>query len=150
MSAHPSIPVRPWEDAMTVRSNNAMQQVMALYEAISRGALGALYDSLDEHIVWELYAPESLPFSGVWRGRVGVGRFMSALHAAVEDNHFDMREYVVMGERVVAIGRQRGIGRVSGRSFDIPVVHVWDLVGGRVTRWRCALDSGAMLEAMAA
>lgn len=148
MSATPSLPHGPWEDAMSVRSNNAMQQVMALYEAISRGALGALYEALDEHVVWELYAPGGLPFAGVWRGRAGVARFFDALDASVEDHAFEMREYVVTGDRVVAIGRQRGLGRQSGRRFDVAVIHVWDLVGGRVARWRCALDSGSVLDAL--
>ena len=133
---------------MSVRSNNAMQQVMAIYEALSRGALGAVYEALDEHVVWELYAPDSLAFAGVFRGRAGVARFFDLLDHAVLEGAFDMREFVVGGERVVAIGRQRGIGRETGQPFDIPVIHVWDLVGGRVARWRCALDSGSLQGAL--
>lgn len=150
MSASPSRPHRPWEDAMSVRANNAMQQVIALYEALGRNNLAPLYDALDDHVIWELYAPTQLPFAGVWRGRAGVSRFFSAIFGAVQDNTFDMREFVVMGDRVVAIGRHHGSGRSSGRPFDVPVIHVWDLVGGRVTRWRCALDSAAVQEAILA
>ncbi len=133
---------------MSVRANNAMQQIIALYEALSRGALAPLYEALDSQVIWELYAPTQLPFAGVWRGRAGVSRFFSALFGAVLENTFDMREFVVMGDRVVAIGRHHGTGRATGRPFDVPVIHVWDLVGGRVTRWRCALDSASIQQAL--
>lgn len=147
MSASPKLPFGPWEDAMSVRANNALQQVRALYEALSRGALGPLYEALDEAVVWEFYAPAALPFAGVWRGRADVARFWSALDLAL-DSRFEMREFVVMGERVVAIGRQSGVVRATGRAYDVPVIHVWELSSGRVTRWRCALDSGSVVEAL--
>ena len=116
MSAEPASSVRnSIEDAMPLRSMQTLQRVKALYEAWGRGTYGPVFEALDEGVVWELFAPPELPFAGVWRGRSEVSRFFSALEGAVEDPQHPMDEFLVSGDRVVAIGRFMGRARRSGR-----------------------------------
>lgn len=149
MSAEPASSARTTlDDAMPLRSMQTLQRVKALYEAWSRGALGPVFEALDEGVVWELFAPATLPFAGPWRGRAEVARFVSALEGAIETPQFFMEDFVVSGDRVVAIGRLQGRGRRSGRDIDLPTMHVWDLSQGRITRWRCSLDSAGLIDAL--
>ena len=151
MSAEPASSVRnSIDDAMPLRSMQTLQRVKALYEAWGRGAYGPVFEALDEGVVWELFAPPELPFAGVWRGRSEVSRFFSALEGAVEDPQHPMDEFLVSGDRVVAIGRFMGRARRSSLLFDTPCIHVWDLSQGRVARWRCSLDSAALVKVVLA
>lgn len=138
------------DDAMPLRSMQTLQRVKALYEAWGRGAFGPVFEALDEGVIWEMFAPPELPFGGVWRGRSEVSRFFSALEGAVEDPQLPMSEFVVSGDRVVAIGRFMGRARRSRLLFDTPCVQIWDLNQGRVARWRCSLDSAQLVDAVLA
>ena len=141
MSPASTSPRSALEDILPVRAMNALQIVKAVYEALGRGALGAALDALDERVSWELYAPNSVPFAGIWRGRAGVVRYFAELSASVDIQTEQLSEFVATGDRVVAIGRLEG--RVQGTSlvFNTPITHIWELSGGRITRWRCLLDS---------
>lgn len=149
MSAEPATPARnSLDDAMPLRSMQTLQRVKALYEAWGRGALGPVFEALDENVTWELFAPAALPFAGTWRGRMEVSRFFTALEAAIEGPQHPMVDFVVSGDRVVAIGRVQGKARRSGRSFDLPTMQLWELYQGRVVRWRCVLDSASLMDAL--
>ena len=149
MSAEPASSARTTlDDALPMRSMQTLQRVKALYEAWGRGALGPVFEALDEGVTWELFAPAALPFAGTWRGRSEVSRFFTALEAAIEAPRHTMDDFVVSGDRVVAIGRLQGRARRSGRALDLPAMHVWELYQGRVVRWRCALDSAGLIDAL--
>ena len=57
-------------------------------------------------------------------------------------------EYVDAGSDVVVLGRYRGIARESGKTLDVPFVHVWTFEDGLAIRFRQFLDTAGWVEAL--
>lgn len=147
MTAAP-VPLRPQkDDLLPVRTLNALQMVRALYEALGRDTQTLLLETLEPAVTWELYAPPTVPFAGARSGRGGVRDFFRTLHVSTEGLQLTMEELMAMGDSVVATGRISGRVRSTGRSFDSPTTQIWNLHEGRITRWRCFLDSAAVAAA---
>jgi ketosteroid isomerase-like protein len=51
--------------------------------------------------------------------------------------------------QVIQCRRTRGTVRANGHDFDVPEVHVWTLQDGKVTEAHFAIDTPAMLAALA-
>lgn len=132
----------------TVRALNASQVVLAIYEALSRGAMGKVLECLDEHVRWELVGPPALPFAGTYHGHVGVSRFCGLLSKAVGNPRWAMPELHTAGEHVTAVGALRGV--TAGGLVDVSAVHLWELRDGRVQRMRAVLDTARLLEVLEA
>jgi ketosteroid isomerase-like protein len=61
---------------------------------------------------------------------------------------FELEQLVDAGhDRVVAVARQRGIGKESGVPVDLEFGMLYELNAGRVTRVRVILDPASALEA---
>lgn len=61
---------------------------------------------------------------------------------------FQIEEYLDAGYSVVVLGFYQGIHRVSQKSFCSPAAHVYDLVDGKVTRFRQFTDTKVIWDAM--
>lgn len=135
-------------EPISLHAHNARERVRAIYAALYHAPGTALFDQLDPGLVWELCGPERLPFAGVYLGRDGVAVFLDRLAAAVEPPRFEMRDFVASGERVVAIGVQRGLARATGRVFQVSHMHLWELAEGRVKSFRGLCDTAALCDAL--
>jgi ketosteroid isomerase-like protein len=40
------------------------------------------------------------------------------------------------GETVAAVVRYTGTGKATGKTLDLPVVHIWDIRDGKLARFR--------------
>lgn len=66
---------------------------------------------------------------------------------------FEIRNYLVSGDTVLALGFQQGTVRPTGKTYAFDFVHVWTVVDGRVTRFRVYYDTeyvGSLITAPAA
>ena len=96
----------------------------------------------------EVFQTPEVPWGGKYLGHRGLYEF---LLKAVE--HVNTRvvpdSLFAAGDHVVQIGRLQGTVHANGASFDVPVVHVWELHNGLVTRYESYIDTPALLEALA-
>ena len=118
------------------------------YAAFARGDMEAFLALVDPAVEWT--EPEELPYGGTHRGHQGLGDLAARWRATYDDMRVEPQEYLDAGDSVVVIGRYRMTAHGGGR-FDASFVHVWDLSGGRIARYRDFTDKAAKLErAMAA
>ena len=83
-----------------------------------------------------------------YRGYDGWERFMQTWTESFEQWSFELEQLVDAGhDRVVAIARQRGIGKESGVPVDLEFGMLYELNAGRVNRVRVFLDPASALEA---
>jgi uncharacterized protein len=120
------------------------------YEAFALGDLdGALADMADD-IEW--HQAQGLPHGGTYLGLAEVranvfdplDRDWWSAFSAVPD------EFLDAGDEVVVLGRYRGVAKLTGRTLDVPFVHVWSMRGGKAWRFRQFLDTAGWVEALAA
>lgn len=61
---------------------------------------------------------------------------------------FKIEEYLDAGTSVIVIGFYEGVHRVSRKSFRSDTAHVYDLVDGKVTRFRQFADTKVIWDAI--
>jgi ketosteroid isomerase-like protein len=104
-----------------------------MFRRAEQGDRTAVYELLDEDVVWE--SSLSLP-AGVYRGPEGVRRFFRDWIEAFEDYRAESTEFIDAGEDVIVAVRHRARGRSSGVEVEMPSFQVWTLRDGKIVRYR--------------
>jgi len=127
---------------------SAVEITARSYEAFARGDMDAVLADMHPDIEW--HQAQGLPHGGLYRGIDEVRR-----------NVFDpldrdwWAEFVVTpeqfldaGAEVVVIGRYRGVAKQTGRTLDVPFVHVWTFRDELAVRFRQFLDTAGWITAL--
>lgn len=61
---------------------------------------------------------------------------------------FDIEQYLDASETVIVIGSYTGRHRSTSKSFRAPAAHVYDLLDGKISRFRQFTDTKAIWDAM--
>ena len=117
-------------------------------KAANNRDLDALLKELHPEVVWHPAMSALLGGSEtVFRGHDGVRRWFRDVTDALPDAEFAFPDIRDLGNRVVALGRLRARGRVSGAETETPFAYVVDLEDGRMIRVRAYRDHEEALEA---
>lgn len=122
-----------------------IEVVQAVYDAYGRRdlrAIAALY-----HPQCELYQSELLPWGGVYRGHAGLQQFFERLTETI-DTQIVGEVLFEAGDRVVSIGRTRGVARATNTQFELPAVHVYTVEDGTIRRYEAYVDTPGMLRSI--
>jgi ketosteroid isomerase-like protein len=74
-----------------------------------------------------------MEFAGPRRGRAAVEKYLSEITRDWEMLFFAMDEFIVDGDRVVAVGRCGWRHKGTGKAVESPAVHLWRFRDGRAT-----------------
>lgn len=119
------------------------------YEAFARGDMAAVLADMHADIEW--HQAQGLAHGGVYQGIDEVRRnvFEPLDRDWWEEFVVTPQEFIDAGPDVVVLGRYRGTARETGKTLDVPFVHVWTFDDGRATRFRQFLDTAGWIEALA-
>lgn len=56
----------------------------------------------------------------------------------------DFHRYIEEGDTIVVLATYRGTYKPTGRDFEEPVAHVWDLSDGKIVRFRQYVDTASL------
>src|SRR6266852_7907250 len=91
----------PERRAFVASEQENMRLVQQIYENFKSGDIKALLNLLSVNIEWQLPEIENVPFSGKRRGHEQMGQFFESLVDTQEIQHFDPREFIAQGDKVV-------------------------------------------------
>jgi ketosteroid isomerase-like protein len=128
-------------EQLGVRTNAGV--VQGTYEAVGRGDIPALLDLLTDDVEWTFQGPSSIPFAGTRRGREGVAEFFSLVGENLQFQEFEPREFVTQDEKVVVLGYERSLVKLTGRTFEQEWAHVYTLRDGKVATFLALEDTAA-------
>jgi ketosteroid isomerase-like protein len=114
-------------------------------EAVNRRDVEAVLEEVDPDIEW--HALFQVMFGGratVCRGHEGVRQYLRELDEALSVLHVECSEFRDLGDRIVAIGRVRSRGRVSGAEIVGPGSFLAEFRNGRIFRMSDYPGSGAL------
>ena len=117
--------------------------VQQVYENFKNGDIKALLNLLSDNIEWQLPEIENVPFAGKRRGHEEMGQFFASLAGTQEVQHFDPREFIAQGDKVVALGHYAWRVRSTGREFGGDFAHVFTVHNGKVVRFHEYMDTAA-------
>jgi len=124
--------------------------VQLVYEHFKSGDIKALLNLLSDDIEWQLPEIENVPFAGRRRGQEQMGQFFASLVDTQELQHFDPREFIAQGDKVVALGHYAWRVKATGREFGGDFAHVFTIHNGKVVRCHEYMDTAAAAAAAAA
>jgi ketosteroid isomerase-like protein len=122
--------------------------VESIFEAFGRGDVPGVLAHLADDVEWKAPGPASVPYLGERRGHGGATEFFVQLGTNVDFEYFEPGAFIAEGDRVVALGRERGRVKATGKTFD----NEWALVftfggGGKVSGFQLYENTSAVAEA---
>jgi ketosteroid isomerase-like protein len=127
----------------------SVEFVKGVYAAFGRGDVPAVLGAFAEDIEW--FEAEGMPYGGLYRGGDAVvENVFGPIATDVEGFAVTPEEFVGSGDTVAAIVRYTGTGKATGKSLDVPVVHVWDIRDGKLIRFRQYIDTVKFAEVVPA
>lgn len=124
-----------------------LEVVKAQYAASAAGDLQALRATLADDIVWTEAA--GFPLAGTYYGPEGVtGNVMEKLAASWDDWAATPNDFVVDGERVVALGHYTARNKATGKPLRTRFVHSFTVRNGKIVIFEQIVDTALVREAM--
>jgi uncharacterized protein len=123
-----------------------VEVVREIYTAMGARDLDRLFELIDPTCV--ITQDPALPWGGRHVGHDGFTTFALTLTGAIDSAVSHEAVFAADGE-VIQCGHTRGTVRATGVAFDIPEVHRWTVRDGKAVAAHFAIDTAAMLEALA-
>jgi ketosteroid isomerase-like protein len=122
--------------------------VKKLYEAFGKGDIDTIIGSLADQLVWRFDASSVIPYAGEYKtpDQVKDG-FFGSLASTQKDYALKTDEFIAQDDKVVMVGSYGATVDATGKRFDLPLVHVWRIQNGKVTRFLVFTDTAKVAEA---
>lgn len=121
--------------------------VQAVFESFGRGDISALLANVADDVVWNAPGSSSVPHHGERRGHEGVKDFFHQLGSNITFESFELGELIAEGDKVVALGSERGRVNTTGKTFDNDWAIVYTVRDGKVTNFFLYENTSAIAEA---
>jgi ketosteroid isomerase-like protein len=116
-------------------SQENVEIVRSLYEAIARRDSEAVFALYDPDVEWDM---SGYPYGDMLerrsRGHAGLRAFWRDLYEAWATYEHDCHELIDVGDQVISIVTDRGRGRASGADVEISAYGVWTIREGKIVR----------------
>jgi ketosteroid isomerase-like protein len=121
-------------------SEQSGEMIKGVYDAFAQGDVPAVLGAFSPEIEW--YEAEGMPYGGLHRGPEAVAqKVFGPISEDVEGFAVVPEQLIASGDTVAAVVRYTGTGSATGKTLDLPVVHVWDVRDGKVQRFRQFVDT---------
>jgi ketosteroid isomerase-like protein len=130
-------------------SEENVEVVRGIYEAVARHNGVTPFEVYAEDIVWDLSNSRrtALGIEPVYQGHEGVRQFWRDALSVFGEVNLEVEELIDAGDQVVAVTRERAVGRASGVPVVSIAVSVWTLADGKVIQVQVFDDRLQALEA---
>ena len=131
-------------------SQENVEIVRGIYDAVARRDAATPFEVYAEDIVWDVANSRraTIMDSVYYHGHEGVRQFWQEGLSVFGKIDLDVEELIDAGDQVVAVVREREIGRTSGAPVDASHVAVWTLADRKVTHMQIFDDRPEALKAV--
>ncbi|RJF99310.1 nuclear transport factor 2 family protein [Noviherbaspirillum saxi] len=119
------------------------QLVQQAYAKFQAGDIPGLLEMCADDIEWELDPNDDVPFSGARHGKEAVREFFSTLDQSQQPLHFEPREFIAQGDKVVALGHYAWNVKSTDRTFESDWAEIFTIRDGKIARFREFADTAA-------
>ena len=121
--------------------------IRSLYEAFAKGDAPTVLAAFDPKIEWR--EAEHFPY---WTGAgfIGPDAVVAGVFARIPQDfdgfRIDVGRIVGAGDTVHCECRYRATAKATGKPLDVQAAHVWNVRGGKVTRFQQYVDTWQVAE----
>jgi ketosteroid isomerase-like protein len=126
-----------------------VQVIEGIYDAFSRGDIGAVMAAMAPNIVWN--EAENFPYAdrNPYVGPEAIVQGVFARIGAEWDGFaVNIDEILDAGDKVVACGRYKGTVKRSGKPVNAQIVHIWTVENGKAASFQQYADTLQVARAM--
>lgn len=118
-------------------------------ELVRRGlaSVDVFWSMLDEYVVWDLRGWPTADLDSVYVGRDAVIKASRHYWGTWGDYSVEAEEILDLGQSVVVILRERGVGKGSGAPVEKRHPQLWTFRGDRIIRWESFTSRAKAIEA---
>jgi len=109
-----------------------IELIKSMYEAFGRGDIPSILRKLTSDTVWVTEGPEVIAYTGTRHGEAGVLSFFQSLGSTLDNMKLTIDRYIAQGDTVATFGRFAARVKATGKSFDAPLGHCFELRDGKV------------------
>ena len=121
-------------------SEGSLGVVEGAYAAFAEGDVPTVLGAFSDEIEW--YEAEGMPYGGLHRGPEAVAaNVFGPITQDVDGFAVTPEEFMTAGDSVASVVRYTGTGKVTGKPLDLTAVHVWDVEGDKIVRFRQFIDT---------
>jgi ketosteroid isomerase-like protein len=128
-------------------SQQDVDTIRGAYQAFARQDIPGVLEVFDDEIQWDV--PATVPFGGVYSGKEEVGGFFARLPEYLEELNVEPDDFYDAGNHVIAVGRHHGRAQ-GGEPFETRFAMVWEMTGGKATRFKEYTDMAPIVKALEA
>ena len=130
-------------------SEQSVEVAKGIYAAFAAGDVPSVLGAFADQIEW--HEAEGMPYGGLHRGGEAVAQnVFGPITEDVEGFAVTPEEFIASGGSVAAVVRYTGTGKATGKPLDQPAVHVLDIEGDKVVRFRQFIDTVMFAEVVPA
>ena len=127
-----------------------LKVVRDAYMAYRDRNFDALRNCLAKDVRWfAIGPPDLIPTAGTRYGRDQVEQYFAILDGTENIQSLEPKEFIVEGDKVVAMGDLERRVDSTGSLFQSPWVHVFTLRNGKISDFRSFYDTAAAVTALA-
>jgi ketosteroid isomerase-like protein len=139
----------PQREILRAMSQENVEVVRRIYEAVARRDEVSPFEVYAEDIVWDASRARTAGLLNrpVYEGHEGVRHFWREMLSVFGEVDLEIEDLIDAGDQVLAVIREREVGRASGVPVENTHLALWTLADGKVTRMRIFDDREQALEA---
>jgi haloalkane dehalogenase len=122
---------------------NEMETVLHFFDAVIKGDLDKALSMVHAECKWTYRGPDSIPFTGEFRGPQGVGEYLQAFGSTVEIVSFEP-DMIWNDNDVIIRASEVNRGVASGREIELEVTQVFKVKNGWIMQFQEYSDTAKM------
>ena len=118
-----------------------VQIIQQVYKDFGAGNVAAVLSFFDKDVEWVRPGEPDIPFSGIFKGIDGMGKFLSLVAQNVRIKEFYPKQFFSNGDNVVVIGEDTAEAISTGKSYTTHWVQVFTLKDQKIIHGRAFIDT---------
>jgi ketosteroid isomerase-like protein len=117
--------------------NNNSQEVEVvnkMFQAFGTGNMEGLKLTLSDSTVWNYHGSEFIPYSGTYKGKDAVIRFIGNIVSSVDILDFKVDQIIANGKAVVVLGSEKQKVKKNGEILEQKWVQVYTVENGLISK----------------
>jgi ketosteroid isomerase-like protein len=117
--------------------NNNSQEVEVvnkMFQAFGTGNMEALKLTLSDSTVWNYNGSKLIPYSGTYKGKEEVVRFIGNIVSSVDILDFKVEQIISNGKTVVVLGSEKQKVKKNGKILEQKWVQVYTVENGLISK----------------
>jgi ketosteroid isomerase-like protein len=118
------------------QTNNSkeVEVVNKMFQAFGTGNMEALKLTLSDTSVWVYYGSDLIPYSGTYKGKEEVVRFIGNIISSVDILDFKVEQIISNGKTVVVLGSEKQKIKKNSKILEQNWVQVYTVENGLITK----------------